>query len=105
MERYDEVMAVVCQDAEERTLYGPLVREFVQLEHRLDELRELPQIKVHPTDPTRQKPTAAHKQYKELLQQYTNIAKVLGRIGGADAQGEESPLRAWARARAGQDAY
>ena len=105
MSRYDEIMRAVCPEADDRTIYGNLVREFVELEERLDFLRSLPQIKVHPTDPTKQKATPAHKQYKELLQQYTNIAKILARHGAADGDTAESPLRAWARSRMVPDDY
>lgn len=100
MDRYEQLLKAVCQNDEDRTVYNKLVREFVDLEERLDKLRELPHIVVHPKDPNKQKTTAAHKQYKELLQQYSNIAKILARISGIDAQDEDSPLRAWAKARA-----
>ena len=74
--------------------YFPLIRHVVTLEERLDELSKLPFVKVHPTDPTRQKVLPAGKQYKELLQQYINGLKVLQRAGG-DALDDESPLRRW----------
>lgn len=102
MERYDQIMAAVCHDDAERTIYGPLVQKFVLLEQRMEYLEGLPFIEVHPTNPAKQRTTPAHKQYKEYLQQYGNIARILGRIGGADAQDDESPLRAWARERAGR---
>jgi len=105
MSRYDELMQAVCPEEADRTLYGQLVAEFVQLEERMDYLRTLPQIKVHPSDPTKQKTTPAHKQYKELLQQYTNIAKILARYSGAENDNDDSPLRAWARARMETNAY
>lgn len=104
MDRYEEIMQAVCPEEADRTIYGQLVKEFVQLEQRMDYLRSLPQIKVHPTDPTKQKTTPAHKQYKELLQQYTNIAKILARYGGSENDAEDSPLRAWARSRMVTDA-
>ena len=86
MDRYEEIMGAICQDDADRLVLANLVREFVQLEARLDYLRSLPQIKVHPDDPTRQRATPAAKQYKELLQQYTNIAKILSRRSGGDEQ-------------------
>lgn len=92
-------MKAVCQTDEEKVIFGRLVRQYVHLEQRMDELLKLPQIKVHPEDPSLQKTTPAHKQYKELLQQYANIAKILGRLTGADDQSEDSPLRAWAKSR------
>ena len=104
MSRYEELMQTVCPEPSDVLLFGPMVQEFVELEERMDYLRTLPQIKVHPTDPTKQKTTPAFKQYKELLQQYTNIAKILARQIGAENDTEDSPLRAWARKRMGADA-
>ena len=104
MARYDELMAAVCQDDADRTTYGQLVRKCVLLEEKMEYLESLPHIVVHPADPTKQKTTPAHKQYKELLQQYGNIIRILSRAGGTDEGGEESPLRAWAKARAERNA-
>ena len=75
--------------------YIPLITEMVYLEGQLDELRELPKIKIHPDDPTKQKTTPAAKLYKEYLQQYTNIVRILMKATGADENEEESPLRKW----------
>lgn len=100
MDRYEEILQAVCQDDADRTIYGPLARKAALLEERMAYLETLPHIVIHPTDPTKQKTTPAHKQYKELLQQYANIVKILGRVTGVDASSEDSPLRAWARARA-----
>ena len=60
-----------------------------------EELKKLPFIKVHPKDSTKQKATTAQKQYKELLQQYVNIIRVLIRATGTDESDDESPLRKW----------
>lgn len=73
----------------------PMVDEMVYLEEQLDTLRGLPKIKVHPKDPTIQKATPAAKMYKEYLQQYLNIVRILLRLTGADDTEEESPLRKW----------
>lgn len=105
MDRYDELIKTVCPDGAETDLFKNLVAECVELEKRLDYLRSLPHIKVHPTDPTKQKTTPAAKQYKELLQQYTNIIKILARQGGGENDSEDSPLRAWARKRLENNDY
>lgn len=76
-------------------LLTPLVADMVTLEEELDYLRKLPKIKVHPEDPTKQKATPAAKLYKEALQQYTNIIRILMRATGTDMDDEESPLRKW----------
>lgn len=73
----------------------PMVEDMVSLEGQLDYLRTLPKIKVHPKDPTRQKATVAARQYKELLQQYANIVKIMLRASGAEDSEEDSPLRRW----------
>lgn len=73
----------------------PMVDEMVYLEEQLDMLRSLPKIKVHPKDPTIQKATPAAKMYKEYLQQYLNIVRILLRLTGSDETEEESPLRKW----------
>lgn len=91
MDRKEELLKVIENDV---TLV-PLVTEMVYLEKQLDELRILPKIKVHPTDPTKQKTTPAAKLYKEYLQQYTNIVRILMKATGTDMEDEESPLRKW----------
>ena len=91
MTRKEELLKLLNNDI----TYEPLVIEMVYLEDQLDELRELPKIKVHPTDKTKQKTTPAAKLYKEYLQQYTNIVKILMRATGADDTEEDSPLRRW----------
>ena len=101
MGRYDELMDAVCRDAADRTIYGPLVAKAVLLEQKMEYLETLPHIVVHPKDPTKQKTTPAHKQYKELLQQYGNIIRILRRVTVEDENTAESPLRTWAKARAG----
>ena len=78
-------------------LLKPTILEMVHLEEELETLRQLPKLRVHPKDPTRQKPTTAAKLYKEYLQQYTNIVRILMKATGTGEQEEESPLRQWVR--------
>ena len=93
MSRREELLSLV----EDTPALVKLVDEMLYLEERIGELKKLPFIKVHPKDPSRQKATPAAKQYKELLQQYTNIIKTITRASGIDDTEEESPLRAWVR--------
>ena len=95
MTRKEELLKTIENDI---TLI-PLVTEMVYLEEQLDELRELPKIKVHPEDKTKQKTTPAAKLYKESLQQYTNIVRILMKATGADEADEDSPLRRWMNER------
>lgn len=77
-----------------------LVEDIAFLEEMMQELRKLPFIKVDPNNPERQKGTAAAKQYKDLLQQYTNSLKLFLKMCGDLEEDEvESPLRAWAKAK------
>lgn len=91
MTRKEELLKLLNNDI----TYTPLITEMVYLEEQLDELRELPKIKVHPDDLSKQKATPAAKLYKEYLQQYTNIVRILMKATGVDESEEESPLRRW----------
>ena len=93
MDRKNELLKLAGDDA---TLIE-LVPKMLFLEKRLEELEKLPFIKVNPNNPAQQKATPAAKQYKELLQQYTNCIKILSRAGNADDTEEESLLRKWVR--------
>lgn len=98
MDRKEELLKVI----ENEPTLVPLIDEVVYLEEQLDELRKLPKIKVHPSDPSKQKTTPAAKLYKEMLQQYTNIIRILIRATGVDETEEESPLRRWMNERLNQ---
>lgn len=82
-------------DEGKRVIIDRLIDEAVYLEERLEELKKYPHIKFHPQNPDLQKVTAAGKQYRELLQTYTNIMDKLARIYGKDEGESESPLRAF----------
>ena len=71
-----------------------LIEEMVFLEDNLEKLRGMPFLRVHPSDPSRQRATPASKQYRELLSQYTAIVKTLARVSNDDGK-EDSPLRKW----------
>lgn len=77
----------------------PLIEKMLFLENELEKLEKLPMIKVHPENPEIQKSTPAAKLYKEFLQQYTNIIKVISHATGDENNEEDSPLRKWARSR------
>lgn len=98
MNRKDELIKIIHDnDAKNEPILLPLVDEVMFLETQLTELKKLPFIKIHPSNPELQKATPASKQYKELLQQYTNVIKTLCRCTNANDTGEESPLRKWAK--------
>lgn len=78
-----------------KVVAGALIDEMIFLERKLSELKKQPFLAVNPKNPAIQKYTPAAKQYKEMLQQYTNIVKVLLKMTGATDAEEESPLRAF----------
>lgn len=94
MDRREEILKL----SKEPTIV-PLLEKMIFLEGQLENLEKLPMIKVDPHNPERQKSTPAAKLYKEFLQQYTNIVKVVAKATGADEADEESPLRHWIRSR------
>ena len=74
-----------------------IIDEMLFLEGQLTKLKKMPFMAVNPRNPSQQRQTAAAKQYKELLQQYTNCVKILRKItGGAEVE-DESPLRTFLR--------
>lgn len=77
----------------------PLIEKMIFLENELEKLEKLPMIKVHPENPEIQKSTPAAKLYKEFLQQYTNIIKVISHATNNENDEEESPLRRWVKSR------
>jgi len=94
MSRRDKLLEAIKINTE---LVTNLVDELVYIETQLAYYRSLPQLRVDPNNPERQKATPASKLYKEMLQQYTNVLKVLGKCTGQDLEDEESPLRQWAK--------
>ena len=97
MERRDELLKLV-NDSNE-SIVTPLIEKMLFLENQLEQLEKLPMIKVHPDMPEMQKATPAAKLYKEFLQQYTNIVKVVSHATGNENDDEDSPLRKWVRSR------
>lgn len=82
----------------------PLIDKMLYLENQLESLEKLPMIKIRPDCPESQKATPAAKLYKEFLQQYTNIVKIVARITDDENSKETSPLRAWVESRGKKNA-
>ena len=93
MDRKEKLLKTVNHDPALVTL----IEDMIYLEQELDKLRTLPKIKVDPKNTLRQKPTPAARLYKEFLQQYTNVVKLLIRATGTGEDDAESPLRDWFR--------
>ena len=64
-------------DEDERELLTPLIEQVLFLEERMDELKEMPFIRVNPKNPLLQKTTPAAKVYKECMQSYMNAIRIL----------------------------
>ena len=97
MERKEELLKLVSDQLKAERL----VNEIVFLEGQLEELKKLTFINVNPKNPMQQKATPASKQYKEMLQQYNNLLRLLYHLSGdlGSEQEEESPLREWLKNR------
>lgn len=77
-----------------------IIDEMLYLENELSKLRRLPKIIVMKDDLYNQKQTVAAKMYKEYLQQYTNVIKLLSKeLSKEENEDDESPLRVWLKNR------
>lgn len=99
MTRRQELLKIFESVEDTKGLIRPMIDDVIFLECKLDDLRQLPFLRVNPKDPSMQKATPAAKQYKELLQQYNNCIKILAGVLRKDVPEEESPLRAYLNAR------
>lgn len=97
LNRKEELMKVVNKSNE--TIAEPLIDKVLFLENQLESLERLPMIKVNPNNPEQQKATPAAKLYKEFLQQYVNVIKVLLRQTGDETNVESSALEKWCKER------
>lgn len=70
-----------------------MIEEYLFVESKLKSLKEYPFISINPKNHLKQKQTVAGKQYKEFLQQKTNIFKALCSVLNNNSVEEESPLR------------
>lgn len=81
MNRLEELKSLFeTVEEDKKKLAQQLIEEAEFLEGQLTKLRKLPFIKVHPEDNERQKKTEASKLYKEHIQSYCNVIKILNSI-------------------------
>lgn len=97
MNRAEELKKIANCNDDNNILLDNLVDEIIFIENQLIELKKLPFISVNPRNSYQQKTTPAAKQYRELLQQYTNCIKVIAKTNGQDLEDDESPLRKWVK--------
>ena len=78
MEKYKDLLeAFEKADPNNYILVKNTVEEMIFIENKLEYLKTLPFIKVHKEKPELQKATPAAKQYKELMQNYLYMTKIL----------------------------
>lgn len=77
-EQLDDIFKNV--DAEQKQLVSRLLDEVVFLEEKMNELKQLPFVNVHPKNSAMQKTTSAAKLYKECSQSYMNAIRILAGI-------------------------
>ena len=95
-EELDEIFKDI--DENKKKLIKPLLDDISFLELRMEELKKMPFIRVHPKDPTKQKVTKAAKLYKEHSQSYMNaIRMVYAMIGGHEI--DEDPVQKFLEGR------
>ena len=71
-----------------------LIDDIVYMEERLEELKELPFIRVNPKNKEQQKKTESSKLYLSVMAQYTQDLKALSYMAGKTGEEEDiSPLR------------
>lgn len=91
MDRKEELKKIIdSMDDSTRVIAAQAVDELIYLEAKLTELKKLPSISVNPKRKTQQKVTAAGKQYKEYLQQYANLVKLLCGLMGNNADDDKT---------------
>lgn len=77
-ERYKQLVEITDKLGDDKkAVIAPLITEIVFIEGKLESLRELPHLRIHPKNPERQQITPAGKQYKETMQAYLNAVKVI----------------------------
>lgn len=95
-ERLESLKAIFEKvDADKAAVVSPLLPQVVFMEQRLEELKKVPHIRIHPKNPERQEITAAGKQYKETMQSYNNCLKILLSTLGRYSQEEADEFDKW----------
>lgn len=97
MDRKEKLMKLV--NNSNADVIVPLIDKLLFLENQLERLEKLPMIKFNPNNPEQQKTTPAAKLYKEFLQQYTNVVKIISHVAGDESESDVSPLREWVKSR------
>lgn len=98
MARKDELLRALGPKGNTPTV-AQLVDEILFIEGQLTDLKQLPFIKVHPSNPALQKATPAAGLYVKLNAQYNANLRSIASLCGVDNEGEDTPLRMWIKNR------
>ena len=80
-------------EPQQRQLIEQITKELGFIQGQLDSLRKLPFIQVDKKNKMRQRSTPAAKQYKELMQTYTNGIKLVNMILSRNSIEEEDEFQ------------
>lgn len=97
-ERLNSIFAKLSDDQKE--LNEPLKQKALFLEDRLAELEKLPFYRVNPNNAAQQKRTEAGRLYKDLLQAYCNVMKMLNSVVNKNAVEDTDEFDEWENANA-----
>lgn len=97
-EQLNNIFAKLSDDQKE--LNEPLKQKALFLEDRLAELEKLPFYRVNPNNPAQQKRTEAGRLYKDLLQAYCNVMKMLNSVVNRNTVEDTDEFDEWEVANA-----
>ena len=100
----DLLAALKDMDESRLAVLTPVIDEVIFLEGQLKELRKMPFIKTHPSNPALQKQTEAARQYVKLHASYLQAVKILcSSLNKGALEDDDSPINRWLKARLGAD--
>lgn len=100
-ETLDEIFANV--DDTIKDFISDQLDDFIFLSKKLEELKKLPFLIVHPDNKAKQRTTPAFREYKELKSQYNDVFKTLIKILLMSGSEEEDPVKIWLEERNSKD--
>lgn len=75
MSKYDEIIKDL-PDASQKVL-KEVIKQIEQVEEELNTLSTLPKLRISKQNPAKQEITPAHKAYKDYLNLYMNLTKII----------------------------
>lgn len=101
MERQEQLNSIFAKlSDDQKELNEPLKQKALFLEDRLAELEKLPFYRVNPNNSAQQKRTEAGRLYKDLLQAYCNVMKMLNSVVNKNTVEDTDEFDEWEAANA-----